>query len=114
MTQHGHTGIHRQGSRGASDDPPDEAFNGEACFGPITVEATPDSYGEYNLEIVVVYENSSQLLDPHKLDTISPKLGMILLKLDFHNIPTESYIDKSEYAEWLELNGMQPWQKYEL
>ena len=92
----------------------DEAFKGEVSFGPITVEATHDFYGEDNLEIVVVYDNSGQLLDPHKLNTISGKLGMILLKLDFHNIPKESYIDKSEYAEWLELNRMLPWEKYDL
>ena len=92
----------------------DQAFNGEVAFGPITVEATLDHYGEDNLEIVVVYENSGQLLDPHKLNMISVELGMILMKLDFHNIPTESYIDKAEYAEWLELSRTPPWLRYEL
>ena len=92
----------------------EEAFKGGVSFGPITVDATLDFYGEDNLEIVVVYDNSGQLLDPHKLNTISAKLGMILLNLDFHNIPTESYIDKAEYAEWLELNRMLPWQRYDL
>ena len=92
----------------------DQAFKGEVAFGPITVEATLDHYGEDNLEIVVVYENSGQLLDPHKLNTISVELGMILMKLDFHNIPTESYIDKAEYAEWLELSRTPPWLRYEL
>ena len=92
----------------------EEAFKGGVSFGPITVDATLDFYGEDNLEIVVVYDNSGQLLDPQKLNTISAKLGMILLKLDFHNIPKESYIDKAEYAEWLELNRMLPWQRYDL
>ena len=92
----------------------EEAFNGEVAFDPITVEATLDHYGEDNLEIVVVYENAGQLLDPHKLNTISAKLGRILMKLDFHNIPTESYIDKAEYAEWLELNRMLLWERYDL
>ncbi len=92
----------------------EEAFKGGVSFGPITVEATLDHYGEDNLETVVVYENSGQLLDPHNLNTIAAKLGMILLKLDFHNIPMESYIDKAEYAEWLELNRMLPWQRYDL
>ena len=92
----------------------EEAFKGEVSFGPITVEATLDFYDEDNLEVVVVYENSGQLLDPHKLNKISSKLGTILLKLDFHNIPKESYIDKSEYAEWLELNRMLPWEKCDL
>lgn len=92
----------------------EEAFKGEVSFGPITVEATLDFYGEDNLEIVVVYDNSGQLLDPHKLNAISAKLRMSLLKLDFHNIPKDSYIDKDEYAEWLELNRMLPWQRYDL
>lgn len=56
----------------------------------------------------MLYGNSGQLLDQRKLNTISAKLGMILMKLDFHNIPQESYIDKAECAEWLELNRTPP------
>ena len=88
-------------------------MKGEISFDPITVEATLDHYGEDYLEISVVYENSGQLLDPRKLNAISAKLGMILMKLNFHNIPQESYIDKAEYAEWLELNRTPPWLRYE-
>lgn len=91
----------------------DQAFKGEISFDPITVEATLDHYGEDNLEITVVYENRGRLPDPHKLNMVSSKLGMILEKLDFHNIPMESYIEKAEYAEWLELNQTPPWQRNE-
>lgn len=87
-----------------------QTFQGKIVFNPVTVEPATDHYGDDNLEIVVVYEGDDALLDPNELNAISSKLGDVLYKLGFLNIPVESYIAKDEYPEWVRLNSLPtPW-----
>ena len=88
-----------------------QAFEGRVVFGPVKVESTADHYGEDNLNIVVVYDGDHDLLDPDKLNMVSTELTSILLAMGFRNIPTESYIDKNEYDEWLSLQSRSPWDR---
>ena len=88
-----------------------EVFEGRVVFDPVQVEPTSDHYGEDNLNIVVVYDGDYDQLDPDKLNMVSTELASILAPLGFHNIPTESYIQKSEYAEWLALKRQAPWEQ---
>ena len=89
----------------------DAAFAGRLVFGEIMVEPTLDHYGEDNLNIVVVYEGDSNQLDPDKLDIVSMELGSMLASLGFHNFPTESYIHKDEYGDWVALRNLPPWEQ---
>ena len=90
----------------------EDMFRGERfAFGPVTVKPTVDHYGEDNLDFVIVYDGEYCGLDPRKLNKISVEMGSYLERLDFHNIPTESHIHKSEYAEWLELSSLAPWER---
>ena len=89
----------------------DAAFAGRIVFGEIMVETTLDHYGEDNLNFVVVYEGDSDQLDPDKLNTVSMELGSILTSLGFHNFPTESYIHKDEYGDWVALRNLPPWEQ---
>ena len=86
-----------------------QAFEGRVVFGPVKVESTADHYGEDNLNIVVVYDGDHDRLDPDKLNMVSTELASILLAMGFCNIPTESYIDRKEYDEWLSLQSRSPW-----
>ena len=88
-----------------------QAFAEEFTFDPIKVEATTDHYGEDNLNIVVVYDGDCDQPDPEKLNQVSMELGSILAGFGFHNIPTESYIDKKEYPEWIALMAQAPWER---
>ena len=88
-----------------------QAFEGVVVFDPVQVESTSDHYGEDNLNIIVVYDGEYARLDPHKLNRVSTELASILAPLGFHNIPTESYIHKSEYADWLALKRQPPWER---
>ena len=87
----------------------DQAFAGQISFGSISVTPTVDYYGDDNLDIIVVYEGDDQLLDPEKLNVVSSELAALLERLDFHNIPTESYIAKAEHSEWVRLSGAPLW-----
>ena len=89
----------------------DQAFEGVVVFDPVQVESISDHYGEGNLNIVVVYDGEYAQLDPHKLNRVSVELASMLAPLGFHNIPTESYIHKSEYADWLALKRQPPWER---
>ena len=89
----------------------DQAFEGRVVFGPVKVESTVDHYGEDNLNIVVVYDGDHERLDPDKLNMVSTELVSILSAMGFRNMPTESYIDKSEYEEWLALQSQPPWDR---
>ena len=88
-----------------------QQFGGKVVFDPVRVEATKDHYGEDNLDIVVVYEGESDVLDPDQLNLVSMELAEILDTVGFHNIPTESYIHKREYADWLAHKQQQPWER---
>ena len=88
-----------------------QQFGGKIVFDPVRVEATTDHYGEDNLDIVVVYDGESEVLDPDQLNLVSMELATILATRGFHNIPTESYIHKSEYADWLALKLQSPWER---
>ena len=88
-----------------------QAFAEKFTFDPIKVEATTDHYGEDNLNIIVVYDGDYDQLDPKKLNRISTELASILAEFGFHNMPTESYIDKKEYPEWLALMSQAPWER---
>lgn len=89
----------------------DEAFQGTVSFDPITVEPIVDYYGEDNLKIVVVYDGDYALLEPSKLIRISSQLDDILYGMGFRNFPSESYIAKDEYPEWLWMsNHPRPWE----
>ena len=70
-----------------------EVFEGRVVFDPVQIEPTSDHYGE------------------DKLNMVSTELASILAPLSIHNIPTESYIQKSEYAEWLALKSQAPWEQ---
>ena len=88
-----------------------QAFAEKFTFDPITVESTIDHYGEDNINIIVVYDGDCDQLDPEKLNHVSVELGSILAGFGFHNIPTESYIDKKEYPEWISLMSQAPWEQ---
>ena len=88
-----------------------QAFEGSVVFGPVKVESTADHYGEDNLNIVVVYDGDHDRLDPDKLNKVSTELAWMLEALGFRNIPTESYIDRNEYDEWLALQSQSPWEQ---
>ena len=88
----------------------DVAFKGRIVFGKITVEPTVDHHGEDNLNFIVVYEGDTNRLDPDKLNTVSAVIGSKLADLGFHNFPTESYIHKDEYEDWVSLRSQPPWE----
>ena len=88
-----------------------QAFEGRVVFGPVKVESTVDHYGEDNLNIIVVYDGDHDRLDPDKLNMVSTELVSILLAMGFRNMPTESFIDKNEYEEWLALQSQPPWDR---
>ena len=89
----------------------EEAFQGTITFDPITVEPIVDYYGEDTLKIIVVYDGDYALLDPNKINRISSELDDILYDLGFRNFPSESYIPKDEYPEWLWMsNHPRPWE----
>ena len=88
-----------------------QQFGGKIVFDPVRVEVTTDHYGEDNLDIVVVYDGESDVLDPDQLNWVSMELAAILATEGFHNIPTESYIHKREYADWLALERQPPWER---
>ena len=87
-----------------------QAFEGRVVFGPVKVESTADHYGEDNLNIVVVYDGDHDRLDPDKLNKVSTELASVLSVMGFRNMPTESYIHKNEYDEWLVLQAQSPWE----
>ena len=89
----------------------DQAFEGRVRFDPVRVESTVDHYGEDNLNIVVVYDGDHGRLDPDKLNDVSTELFWMLAALGFQNTPTESYIDRNEYDEWLALQSQSPWEQ---
>ena len=92
----------------------EELFEGEEfVFGPVTAKQTVDHYGEDNLDIIVVYEGEYCGLDPRKTLQAAVELGDYLERFDFHNIPTNGYIHKSEYPEWLRLSKLMPWEKWD-
>ena len=88
-----------------------QAFAEKFTFDPITVESTTDHYGEDNLNIIVVYDGDCDQLDPEKLNRISTELASVLAGFGFPNMPTESYIDKKEYPEWVALMSQAPWEQ---
>ena len=88
-----------------------QQFGGSVVFDLVRVEATKDHYGEDNLDIVVVYDSESDVLDADQLNLVSMDLAAILATEGFHNIPTESYIHKREYADWLALKQQPPWER---
>ena len=105
-------GVHEDTLRVAEDSIKmmlEREFKGGIMFGPIRVEATSDHYGEDNINIVVVYEGGSYQLDPDKLNVVSLELASVLKGMGFHNMPTESYIEKSEYQDWADLMDSPPW-----
>ena len=79
----------------------------------MTVKQTVDHYGEDNLAIVIVYDGEYCGLDARKILDASVELGDYLEQFDFHNIPTEAHIHKSEYAEWLRLSSLMPWERWD-
>lgn len=87
------------------------AFKGRITFGEIMVEPALDHYGEDNLNIVVVYEGDSNQLDPDKLNIVSMEMGSILATLGFYNFPTESYIHRDEYGDWVAQRKQPPWEQ---
>ena len=90
----------------------EEAFEGEGfVFGPVTVKPVIDSYGEDSLDIVVVYDGEYNGFDQRKLSEITVELAFYLWDMGFLNGPTRSYIHKSEYAEWLRLSSLYPWER---
>ena len=92
----------------------EEIFEGEEfVFGPVTAKQTVDHYGEDNLDIMVVYDGEYCGLDPRKTLQAAVELGDYLERFDFHNIPTNGYIHKSEYPEWLRLSNLMPWEKWD-
>ena len=92
----------------------EEIFEGEEfVFGPVTAKQTVDHYGEDNLDFVIVYDGEYCGLDGRRLNMISVELGDYLDRFDFHNIPTEAHIHKSEYPEWLRLSELMPWEKWD-
>ena len=88
----------------------DQAFEGRVTFDPIKVEATSDHYGEDNLNIIVVYDGGCDRLDPDKLNMVSLELASVLTSWGFRNMPTESYIERDEYQDWIALTNQSPWE----
>ena len=88
-----------------------QEFEGRVVVGPVKVESTADHYGEDNLNIVVVYDGDHDGLDPDKLNMISTELASALFAMGFRNMPTESYIHRNEYDEWLALKALSPWEQ---
>ena len=93
----------------------EEAFEEEQfVFDPVTVKPTVDSYGEDSLHIVVVYDGEYCSLDPYKLIMLGVELSSYLEdRFDFCNNPIKSHIHKSEYAEWLRLSSLPPWERWD-
>ena len=87
-----------------------QAFGGTVVFDPVKVEPIADHYGDDNLNIVVVYDGDYDGLDPKKLNLVSAELASMLGSLGFRNMPTESYIEKTEYDEWQALQRQSPWE----
>ncbi len=107
-------GVHESTLRATEDSIKEllkQAFSEKVTFDPIKVESTLDHYGEDNLNIIVVYDGDYDQLDPEKLNQVSMELASILAGFGFHNIPTESYIDKKEYKEWVALMERAPWEQ---
>jgi hypothetical protein len=106
--------IHENTLRAAEDNIKmllNQVFEEKVTFDPIKVESTSDHYGDDNLNIIVVYDGDYDQLDPEKLNQVSMELASILSGFGFHNMPTESYIDKREYKEWIALMDQAPWEQ---
>ena len=70
------------------------------------VRITPgeDQYGDPYYHIVVVYSGNGDLLDPAWLNGFKRRNRKHLAKWGVH-LTTESYVEVTEYREWLEMSN---------
>ena len=77
----------------------EERFGDRFVFDPIVVVPRISYYGDDYLQTYVVYEGDGDQLDPGFLNSLYRRMRPELLELGITNIPTESYVDKSELRE---------------
>ncbi len=75
-------------------------FGDRLLFDEIWVTPKLDEWGDEYLQIRVVYDGDGDLLDPKWLNGLYRRMRPEFLELGVTNIPSQSYIDKAEIAEW--------------
>lgn len=75
-------------------------FGGQLVFDEIHVTPRLDEWDEEYLEIRVVFDGDGDLLDPNWINGLYRRMRPEFLALGVTAIPSQSYIDKSEIADW--------------
>jgi hypothetical protein len=77
-----------------------ERFHDEFVFSPIVVEPRIDHDGDEYLHTYIVFDGDQKRLDPTWTAGLSGRLWPYAEKLGFHGIPIQSFVEKSEWAEF--------------
>lgn len=75
-------------------------FHDEFVFSPIIVEPRIDHDGDEDLHTYIVFDGDQKRLDPTWTASLSGRLWPHAEKLGFHAIPIQSFVEKSEWAEF--------------
>ena len=75
-------------------------FGDRLVFGDIRVIPRLDQWGDEYLHIYTIFDGDGELLDPHWINGLYWLMRPELIEMGIASIPTESYIEKSEYDLW--------------
>lgn len=78
----------------------EKKFGDRLVFDEIHVIPRLDEWDEEYLEVRVVYDGDSGLLDPNWINGLYWQMQPELLELGVTNFTSEAYIDKAEIVEW--------------
>ena len=81
----------------------DERFKDEFEFGPIVVVPRVDDDGEEYLHSYIVFHGDPSKLDPTWTLRLSDSLWSRALELGYPGIPTQLFVEKSEWPELKEM-----------
>ncbi len=81
----------------------DERFKDELEFGPIVVMPRIDDDGEVYLHSYIVFFGDQSKLDPAWTLRLSDSLWSRALELGYPGIPTQFFVEKSEWPEMEEM-----------
>lgn len=78
----------------------EQKFGDRLVFDEIHVTPRLDEWDEEYLEIRVVFDGDGDLLDPNWINGLYRRMRPEFLDLGVTTIPSQSYIDKDEIADW--------------
>ena len=76
-----------------------ERFQDDFIFDPIIVQSHFDEYDDEYLHVYIVFDGDQKKLDPAWTVGLSGRIWGDVEKLGYPNLPSRSFIEKSEWEE---------------